>query len=237
MGKRKKISEDVVADITSGSRRRCCICFALDKDDQEKAGQIAHLDHDPSNNAPDNLAFLCLRHHDDYDTRRSQSKGLTIQEAKRYRTELLAFLAQNLPAPDDAIVGALMNALDRPAFRTPFHQESSLPRFRDAIAETIDTLNTGQFRGRQISSKYQIRDHNLRSQVDQIVTALVGLRAAFDNLLRTKEIQHCGCGNDDCPTYTLTDSAAREMDRRRRNVLELAHGLHSNAPRDFYDLD
>jgi len=69
-----------------------------------------------------------------------------------------------------------MYTLDRPAFRTPFHYESSLPRFRDATAETIDTLNTGRFRGRQISSKYQIRDHNLRWEVDRIVTALVALR-------------------------------------------------------------
>lgn len=237
MAKRRAIPANTIADITSACRRRCCLCFALDQDDKEKRGQIAHFDRDPSNNAPDNLAFLCLRHHDEYDTRPSQSKGFAIEEAKRYRSELLAYVAQTLPAADDEIVASLMYALDRPAFRTPFHQESSLPRFRDAIAETIDTLNTGQFRGRQISSKYQIRDDKLRSQVNRILTALVALRAAFDNLLRTKEIQHCGCGNDDCPTYTLTDAAAREMDRRRRNVLELAHGLHSNAPREFYDLD
>ena len=237
MARRKSIPKDLVADITSACRRRCCICFALDKDDGEKRGQISHLDRDPSNNAPDNLAFLCLRHHDEYDTRPSQSKGFTIDEAKRYRTELLAYVAQTLPAPDDEIVAALMYAFDRPAFRTPFHQESSLSRFRDAIAETIDTINAGQFRGRQISSKYQIRDLDLRSRVDQIVTTLVALRAAFDNFFRTEEIRHCGCGNDDCSTYFLSDAAAREMDRPRRNLLELAHGLHPNAPRDFYDLN
>jgi len=236
MGKRKKIPAGLIADITSACRRRCCICFALDKDDKEKRGQIAHLDHDSSNNEPDNLAFLCLSHHDDYDTRRSQSKGINIEEAKRYRTELLAYVTQALPAPDDEIIAALMYTLDRPAFRTPFHYESSLPRFRDAIAETIDTLNTGRFRGRQISSKYQIRDDNLRWEVDRIVTALVALRAAFDKFLRTGDVRQC-CDDPKCSVYFINDVAAREMDRRRRALLELAHGLHPNAPRHFYDLD
>ena len=53
-----------------------------------KAGQIAHLDGDRVNNRIDNLAFLCLVHHDDYDSRTSQRKGLTLQEVKRYREEL-----------------------------------------------------------------------------------------------------------------------------------------------------
>jgi len=60
----------------------------LKQDNTEKKGQIAHLDHDPSNNEPDNLVFLCFDHHDQYDTPPSQAKGLTIEEVKRYRTEL-----------------------------------------------------------------------------------------------------------------------------------------------------
>lgn len=236
MAKRKNIPLQIVADVTTACRRRCCICFALDKDDKEKRGQIAHLDHDPSNNAPDNLAFLCLPHHDDYDTRRSQSKGLTIDEVKRYRTELWAFVGKNLPAPDDEIIAALMYAFDRPAFRTAFHYESSLSRFHNAIAETIDTLNTGKFRGRQISSKYQIRDLALRSEVDQIVTGLVALRTAFDKFLRSGNIRQC-CDDPKCSVYFIDDIAARDMDRRRRALLERAHKLHPNAPHQFYDLD
>jgi hypothetical protein len=36
IGRRKKIPADIVADITSASRRRCCLCFALDQDAKEK---------------------------------------------------------------------------------------------------------------------------------------------------------------------------------------------------------
>lgn len=236
MANRKKIQPDVVADITTASRRRCCICFGLNQDNAEKKGQLAHLDRDASNNSPDNLAFLCLDHHDQYDSRPSQAKGLTIEEVKRYRTELLAFVAHSLPAPDAEIIAVLTNALDRPAFRTPFRQESSLERFRDAIAETIETLNTGRAKGGlQLPSKFQIRDSNLRAEVDRIVQGLVALRATFDNFLRTGEIKHCGCGQADCPVYFFEDHAASEMDKRRRELLRLAHNLNPNAPSEFYD--
>jgi hypothetical protein len=143
MGNRRGIPPKVVADVVTASRRRCCVCLALRRDEEEKIGQIAHLDHDPSNNALKNLAFLCLEHHDQYDSRTSQSKGLTIEEVKRYRDELFALVARSIPPSDSEIVAALVASLDRPAYRTTFHQESSLPRFREAIAETIETLNTG----------------------------------------------------------------------------------------------
>lgn len=94
MGGRKKIPETQAAAMLAAARRRCCICVALSGDLREKKGQIAHLDRDPSNTDADNLAFLCLEHHDEYDSRPSQSKGLTVEEVKRYRAEMLAALAR-----------------------------------------------------------------------------------------------------------------------------------------------
>jgi hypothetical protein len=88
MARRKPIPDKTVAELLVRSRRRCCLCYGLDGDLSEKKGQIAHLDGDRSNNDWDNLAFLCFRHHDRYDSRTSQSKGLTIREVKRYRDDL-----------------------------------------------------------------------------------------------------------------------------------------------------
>ena len=93
MSKRIAISPEIVADVLTAALRRCCICFALRSDMGEKKGQIAHLDRNPRNSSIDNLAFLCLEHHDAYDSKSSQSKGLTITEVKRYRAELHAFVA------------------------------------------------------------------------------------------------------------------------------------------------
>ncbi len=91
---RKAIPVETLVDLLSMSRRRCCICYGLHNDDYEKKGQIAHLDHDPSNNKLGNLAFLCLNHHDEYDREPGQAKGLVLQEVRRYRDNLYVHLKE-----------------------------------------------------------------------------------------------------------------------------------------------
>lgn len=93
---RKKRPGIVDGEVLTSCRRRCCLCFGLKKDASEKAGQIAHLDGDPSNNDKGNLVYLCLEHHDRYDTRTSQSKGLTIEEVRHYRDKLNRYLETHL---------------------------------------------------------------------------------------------------------------------------------------------
>lgn len=88
MARRRRTPRGTETEVLVRSRRRCCLCFGLEGDLGEKEGQIAHLDGDPSNADMDNLAWMCFRHHNRYDSRTSQSKGLTVAEAKRYRDEL-----------------------------------------------------------------------------------------------------------------------------------------------------
>lgn len=104
---RRKIARDVEADVLVMCRRRCCICYGLDHDLTIKSGQIAHLDGDPTNNRLESLCFLCLRHHDQYDTTTSQSKGLTSHEVRRFRKELHEVIetAWKQPALRESISG------------------------------------------------------------------------------------------------------------------------------------
>jgi hypothetical protein len=88
MAKRKSIPRATQDQVLILSGRRCCLCFGLSGDFTEKKGQIAHLDHNPSNNDLDNLVWLCFNHHDDYDSQTRQSKGLTEGEVKHYRERL-----------------------------------------------------------------------------------------------------------------------------------------------------
>lgn len=88
MSKRKTPSPDTQAEVLIQSARRCCICFGLHTDFTTKAGQIAHLDGNSANSEIKNLAWLCLPHHDQYDTKTRQSKGLTVREVKKYRASL-----------------------------------------------------------------------------------------------------------------------------------------------------
>lgn len=53
-----------------------------------RKGQIAHLNHDASDRRFENLVYLCLEHHDEYDGRTSQSKGYTVDELRAYRDRL-----------------------------------------------------------------------------------------------------------------------------------------------------
>lgn len=88
MSKRATIPENIQTELFTRSGRRCAICYALQQDASVKAGQIAHVDKDPNNNKIENLCFLCQIHHDQYDSRPSQTKGLTEHEVRSYRENL-----------------------------------------------------------------------------------------------------------------------------------------------------
>jgi hypothetical protein len=88
MSNRRPTSKTVEKEVFIASRRRCCLCmFLLGKSDVCQ-GQIAHLNRDPSDSRFENLVFLCLGHHDEYDSRRGQSKGFSLLEVKEYRDRL-----------------------------------------------------------------------------------------------------------------------------------------------------
>lgn len=85
---RPKLPRDLETQLLVASRRRCALCFGLHRTDAPTKGQIAHLDRNASNNSMENLVWLCLDHHDTYDSRTSQSKGFTLDEVRTYRDQL-----------------------------------------------------------------------------------------------------------------------------------------------------
>jgi len=82
MTARIRIPEEIQHRILDRSRRRCALCIHFNNDWQQKEGQLAHVDRNPANCAEDNLAYLCLPHRDDYDTKRRQTKSLTVHEGE-----------------------------------------------------------------------------------------------------------------------------------------------------------
>lgn len=85
---RVPIPKETETEVLTLSRRRCVFCFGLENNLDVQAGQLAHVDDDPSNNKLENLAWLCLRHHDQYDSTTRQSKGLTPHELRVHRKRL-----------------------------------------------------------------------------------------------------------------------------------------------------
>jgi hypothetical protein len=89
MVKRKKNPKNIEAEILLSSARRCALCYGLYGDLGKKKGQIAHINKDSSNANEANLVYLCLDHHDEYDSTTSQTKNVTSRELAAYKQHLL----------------------------------------------------------------------------------------------------------------------------------------------------
>jgi hypothetical protein len=94
MTRRKKTPISTETQVLTRSRRHCCICWGLGQNRSAQKGQIAHLDRDPANSQLDNLPWLCLPHHDEYDSKTSQAKGFTVDEVKIHRERMYRELEQ-----------------------------------------------------------------------------------------------------------------------------------------------
>ena len=136
MASRKSPTSDVEAGVLLASRRRCCICYGLNRDLEVKQGQIAHINRDPSDSEPDNLAFMCLPHHDLFDTKTSQSKGWTVAEARHYREALYA----EWRCRDEAEASGVATALGANQVGTPTSRRAAPPIFQpiDAVDDRLN---------------------------------------------------------------------------------------------------
>ena len=84
MSNRKSIPEKLRIEVMSKANNRCCVC-------QTPFFQIHHLDGDPSNNDPDNLAPLCPNCHDQADLKRPLSNRLTADRIRALRDRWYAY--------------------------------------------------------------------------------------------------------------------------------------------------
>jgi hypothetical protein len=104
------------------SRRRCALCFPLKNDPSVKDGQLAHIDRDRANSAEAKIVFLCPEHHNQYDSKPSQTKGLMPAEiaiAKRRRSAAIKganpHLARACSAPPRGRPMPLLRSENHPA--------------------------------------------------------------------------------------------------------------------------
>jgi hypothetical protein len=135
-------------------------------------------------------------------------------------------------ANDDEILALMAGVFDRPAFYTPFHDESSIPAFKQALTDTIQALGTGIHKARdgtiirRIPSWHDIKARNVRDAVAQIERKVASLRAQFDAFVRSDDIKLCGCNDPNCPVFTPSEAAKEKMDQMRSDILESFRKLH-----------
>lgn len=80
---RIEIPVDVSAKTLFDSDRTCCICH------DKKPVQIHHIDENPANNSPDNLAVLCFDCHHDTQIRGGFGRKLDAEQVRLYRNDWL----------------------------------------------------------------------------------------------------------------------------------------------------
>lgn len=144
MSRRPSLPSKTETEVLLLSGRRCSVCFGLRGDADVKKGQIAHLDRNPSNNSSENVVFLCLEHHDEYDSQTRQSKGLTKRELQQYRN--LLYQARNSLAQrfttsqkDTQLEDHIIRELSARTFAARDRQFS----FADVFSATSAQLATG----------------------------------------------------------------------------------------------
>jgi len=146
--------------------------------------------------------------------------------------DLRNFAEAITPQSDEEILALMAGLFDRPAFYTPFCQESSIPAFKKAITDTIEALNTGIHRLRdgteirRIPSRHSIRSAETKRKLSQIERMLGKLRANYDESVKTGDIRPCGCDDPDCPVFFVSHRVAREIDYLREEILEAFRTLY-----------
>ena len=127
---------------------------------------------------------------------------------------------------DAQILESLGHLFDRPAFTTPFRQESSMPDFKKAITDTIEGLNSGIRRLRdgteikRILPRHEIRDRAIRDVFSEIVQKLITLRATYDAYMKDGNIEVVIGNASDSDIFFLSDEAAANMDGQRHRILD-----------------
>jgi hypothetical protein len=78
--RRSTIPPSIERAILLGNRHACCVC-------QKPRVQLHHIDSNPSNNDPSNVAALCLDHHDMATMQIGLTKKLQPEDVRTYKAE------------------------------------------------------------------------------------------------------------------------------------------------------
>ncbi len=173
---RKSITPTNQAEVVIKSRRRCALCVGLDGNTNERPGQIAHLNGDHSDNRLENLVWLCLEHHDKFDSKTSQTKNYTQIEVRTYRDQLYqSYLNSEFDESDIKNTRVYLQTYS-PLFTYIFQQYSELAFAIDSdvmqeLADLRDYWYTNNLRSFN-SSIQEIQDH--------IANNIAGLLSIFE---------------------------------------------------------
>jgi hypothetical protein len=158
---RVSIPVDVAADVMFASDGTCCKC-----NERGKAVQIHHINEDPSNNDPVNLAVLCLQCHDETQVSGGFGRHLNAQLVIRYRDNWHARVIQRRVIADKQAVAKLAGP------PPPVPEAPPVPVVQPAEAAAADVIAVEEY------LEAQLRDREDRArEVREYVQSLPQRRA------------------------------------------------------------
>jgi hypothetical protein len=187
MGFDKTEAEQLLADCG----RRCCICGRLHR------VQVHHIV--PGDESIDNAIPLCPNCHDEAHTEHSPgrtTRTYTAAELKLHRNRTIEQVKREAKwrpgstdcRKDKKLIAFFAQCLDRPAFRTHFHQELSFIAFDQAMEDTLVALNTGYWKTREgtlierAKGKACVVNAQWREKLENITTLIEEIRRRFHDL-------------------------------------------------------
>jgi hypothetical protein len=135
MQQRKPIPKDIASDVLVAHDRTCCVC-----QERGKRVQIHHIDEDPSNSDPHNLAVLCFDCHDLTQIRGGVGRSLDVAQVIKYRDEWVARVAERKRKADEILVQrqiGVIAAASKPEVEWQPPGELELAVYIESIPETM----------------------------------------------------------------------------------------------------
>lgn len=158
------ISAELAAKVLFRSNRTCCVCNV-----RGKPVQIHHIDDDPANNDPNNLAVLCLECHDDTQVKGGFGRKLNKELVTTYRDNWLERVATQRIEADERAVTQVSggNASLKKAKRLTYSEErskailayvNSLPAYRKELRRLYNDEWASGVTARMVNASYAYTD-------------------------------------------------------------------------------
>lgn len=123
---------------------------------------------------------------------------------------------------DEQILDLMVQSFYRAAFMTPFHDESSIEKFRQAIMDTYSALNTGVYTLtdgtviRTLPGWDRLKDEKKKKTIGGIVRKLMFVNRRLHRYQKDGEIKPI----PNWPYFDISSSAAADMDNLRISIIK-----------------
>ena len=243
---RTPVPEDISAEVLYVHHNTCCIC-----NEPARRVQVHHLDEDPTNHNPENLAVLCLICHEETQLRGGFTKKLTEQVVRRYRDEWLKRVSERRAIADqratEKVIGLDIDApgtqWTRPSTSLLIMYMGAIPTIYEKSGANHEELTVGEMVQSAIDemdvteqvlvqlSKWFPPNHFGGIPSEKYFSELISERFKYHRAI--SEPDGYGTGG----TIAQANTANRVAYELKRLVIDLVHALQDIIDQGAFDFE